>query len=647
MDFIKDAETSHSRIICRTIRSVLYECAAGSLRQMIRARTEPLSTSKNQTQQQEEEQRQIQITQEDIDLSYQLARNVGRRWADKLSMTDDDANIKFSALVELVLCNGEFLDLSYRDDLTQLESTSTFGNRNENAGVTASQRRGGGGGKDEGNLLASEESSDDDSDIPTAGQNPTNYNNNQQLQQPQDSSNDPKLSTLSKIKKSIPYATLLNIGQLDPCNLMSSTDLQQGTSDEWHPLPSLPSSSLVHFPKPTILPEDQIQRIDESQLFGRPALKMPPKLNCKEQASIIDDLAYDITGNHGRDQELGHTMWPFGWDVVQRQAEKNHGRLHPLKIRKGQSANGEGEEEFMEVIPRSLLRGETADDIDGAEDDDTGDHINGRDNNFITSPVADDEPLFVTASESGGVQRLSVTKGFQKTSASTKVMRTWDSDEESDSNNVESVDAQTSSNENAPVTEESRVVGKKPSPFGTFQWTIQDIRNNLGQDLRENLEKTMIHGDDESQRELQTCQGALKSLGNVHLFEQIRSKKWKGVTDDIPHGDDESDDEVGKEEMKARKAAHRMAKRQRLYPNYELGTKGYQDKLKSKVMRVNEGKEGCRPLRVHDDYQSLGNKCIELDLGECVCTFFTASEGAPPVKKTLAFRSLEVSLLEP
>ena len=172
---------------------------------MIRARTEPLSTSKNQTQQQEEEQRQIQITQEDIDLSYQLARNVGRRWADKLSMTDDDANIKFSALVELVLCNGEFLDLSYRDDLTQLESTSTFGNRNENAGVTASQRRGGGGGggKDEGNLLASEESSDDDSDIPTAGQNPTNYNNNQQLQQPQDSSNDPKLSTLSKIKKSI------------------------------------------------------------------------------------------------------------------------------------------------------------------------------------------------------------------------------------------------------------------------------------------------------------------------------------------------------------------------------------------------------------------------------------------------------------
>jgi len=610
---------------------------------MIRARTEPLS-SENQTQEEEEEQPQIQITQEDIDLSYQLARNVGRRWADKLIMTDDDANIKFSALVELVLCNGEFLDLSYRDDLTQLDSTSTFGNRNGIAAVSASQRRGG-GANEEGNL-ASGESSDDDSEIPTAGQHPNDTNNNQQLQL-QDSSNDPKLSTLSKIKKSIPYATLLNIGQLDPCNLMSSTDLQQGTSDEWHPLPSLPSSSLVHIPKPTILPEDQIQKIDESQLFGRPPLKMPPKLNCKEQASFIDDLAYDITGNHGRDQELGHTMWPFGWDVIQRQAEKNHDRLHPVKIRKGMSANGEGQEEFMEVVPRSLLREETADDIDGAEDGDTGDHINGRDNNLNRIPVADDEPLFVMASESGSVQRLSVTKGFQKTSASTKVMRTWGSDDESDRNNAEAVDAQDNSNGNDPVTEERRVVGKKPSPFGTFQWTSQDIRNNLGQDLREKLEKTMLHGDDESQLELQTCQGALKTLGNVHLFEQIRSKMWKGAADDTPRGDDESDDEVGKEEMKVRKAAHRMAKRQRLYPSYELGTKGYQDKLKSKVMRVSEGQEGYKPARFRDDYQSLGNKCIELDLGECVCTFFTASEGAPPVKKTLAFRSLEVSLLEP
>jgi hypothetical protein len=66
-------------------------------------------------------------------------------------------------------------------------------------------------------------------------------------------------------------------------------------------------------------------------------------------------------------------------------------------------------------------------------------------------------------------------------------------------------------------------------------------------------------------------------------------------------------------------------------------------------MRGWEGKEGCRPPRNRDDNECIGNNSLELDLGECIFTIVTSSKDvdAAPIKKVLAFRSLEVSLLEP
>jgi len=592
-------------------------------------------TNKQNKSHEEEDQPQVQITQEDISLAYSMTRKIGRRWVDKLIMTDDDSNKEVSTIVELVLGNGEFLDLSYRDDMTPLETTIGGRNGIEYASQQAQHR--GFNVNGEGNVERGEEDLDQ-SPTETAERNQTD--NSQQQQEGSD--NDPtSLPSLSNIKKSIPYATLLKTGQLDHCNLITSDDFQQGTSEEWHPLPTLPStsSSLVHIPNATIMPQDKIQKIDESQLFGRPALKIPPRLDCKEQISIIDDLAYEI--GDVRNQELGHTMWPFGWDMIQKQVERNHDRLHPAKIKKGVTANGEGEEELREVIPRSLLRDESTGEIDGLEDGNTTSHNNTND-----SVSVDDEPLFVRTGDSGTV-RVAVSKAFRSTWVSTKI--TGSRDEEGTRNAVVENNVQERATGNIPAVEQRRVIIKKPSAFGDFQWSSQAIRNNLGQDLREKLEKTMVHGNDDSQKELHTCQGALKAIGNVHLFEQIMSKKWEGVIDDIPHGGEEEDVKVGKEQMKARKVAHRLAKRQRLYPNYELGTKGYRDQLKSKVMRGWEGKEGCRPPRNRDDHECIGNNSLELDLGECICTIVTTSEdaNATPLKKILAFRSLEVSLLEP
>eukprot|EP00979_Chaetoceros_neogracilis_P000751 scaffold164_cov266-Chaetoceros_neogracile.AAC.38 len=652
MDFIKEAEASHSRITCKTVRSILYECAAECLRQMVMARTKENNRSKTSQEEEAAELPKIQITQGDIDLSYGMARKIGRRWVDKLIMTDDDSNMEVSAIVNLVLGNGEFLDLSYRDDLDQLETTAGGRYGIGRASQQPLHQDVNGAEND-----ARDQSLDDDdsSDIPTAGQ--TQDDNDDSQQQEEGSGSDPTgLESLSNIKQSIPYATLLKIGQLDHCNLFASDDCQQGTSEDWHPLPTLPSttttSSLVHIPNPTIMPQEQIQKIDKEQLFGRPALKMPPKLDCKEQISIIDDLAYE-TGDVGN-RELGHTLWPFGWDMIQKQVERNHDRLHPTKAKYGLTTNEEGEEQLREVIPRSLLQDRSTGEINGLEDD-IDVNGNATRDNLNDSASVDDEPLFVTTGDSGNVERVSISKGFRSTWTSKKFTRRKDSDgEDARDTNVRDTtgdnNAQKSSTESNPTMNQRRVIAKKPSAFGDFQWTSQAIRNSLGQDLREKLERTMIHGNDDSQRELHTCQGALKAIGNVHLFEQIISKKWEGVIDDIPHGEeDEGSGQVGKEQMKVRKVAHRLAKRQRLYPNYELGTKGYRDQLKSKVMRGWEGKEGCRAPRNRDDNECIGNNSLELDLGECIFTIVTSSKDvdAAPIKKVLAFRSLEVSLLEP
>jgi len=576
----------------------------------------------------------IQITQQDIDLAYKITDRIGRRWVEKLIVTDDDHNIETSRIVKLVLQKRNFLEANYLDDLRELDS---FDRQTQ--------------GRDE---IGEESSVDSNSskEIPSAESQIRVASPSEVLvevqQQRKEHDNDKSLST---IKQSTPYSTLLKIGQLDPCHLNSST-IDNGTAEEWHPLPAVESSpqssSLVHIPNPCILPPDQIKGQSEHQLYGLPALQMAKTMNIREQINIIEEMGIrcqdgtidmDSNGGERLTPNYGHTMWPYGWDLIQDQAEKNHERLHPHKLKKGSGRNidDDGYEEMVEVIPRSLLD----DGLVSTESTQVGGRNSANEQNDMDSgrngitPV-EDEPIFVGVSDGGDTQRLSATKVFEKTIMSLRIKRKRDESKRGTSNGENRISVRD--------LEAQNVVSKKPSAYGDRQWNIDQIKNELGEDVRNKLEQTMLHKDEETAREHCSCRGSLKMLGNIHLWEQLRSNQWKGKMDEVPceGGEDmQSDENADKKTLKLRKSAHRKAKKQRLYPNYEAGTKGYHDsKFTSKIIWAEKGREGATPDSIH---VGSDNQCMELDLADCIISL-VPSHGTPVPRKMLAFRSLEISL---
>ena len=99
MNFLSDAQSSYQIFTCKTIRSILYECAAEALRQITSKRSQD-----------------DEITEEDIQRCYHFANRIGLKWADKLIGVNDE----ISNMVHLVLSNGEFLDIDKRDDINDL-----------------------------------------------------------------------------------------------------------------------------------------------------------------------------------------------------------------------------------------------------------------------------------------------------------------------------------------------------------------------------------------------------------------------------------------------------------------------------------------------------------------------------------------------
>jgi hypothetical protein len=608
------------------------------------------------------------ITQPDIEESYKFARKVGRRWADKLFMTDDESNREVVKVIKLVLENGEFLDKFYPDDVLRLLE------RPEDDHLSASDNSSRSSDEyDDLHLESSHPSSPLDDQVSTS--EPSNIRKDRD-KTAQTGGHNPSLDrtrkSSSRIQKSIPHATLLHIGQLDSCNLNTTNELlQQGTAVEWKPLPALPNSttSLVHIPNPIILPPEHIQEIHHDQLYGRPALKMPPRMDVREQISMIDQLATDRGHEGGRKQ----TMWLCDWSVIQRQAEKNKERLHPTKVKKEEEEEDDMED-ILEVIPKCLLENnqlihhENEDEREEEEvaeksREETGissvttDTITpvGTDslqvNNTsaeekieeVTSGMNNDGLLMIVETRDGerAVRRISSHDIFSKTWAGRKRKRKRQ--EVARNGTALPVGA----NDSAPSG--NSCIAREPSSCGHIEWTIQEVKQKIGQGEMDLLDNVMIHRDDESTVLSHTCQGYLKTVGNIHLFEQCRVGQWIGYMDDIPVDNDEHPDvNVDKNILKKRKTAHRKAKRQRLYPNYEVGTKGYQEsKLQSKILRVNEGKEGMRP-RQYIDVDEQENQCMELDLGECILSVIVPSgnENDVPAKRMMAFRSLEVSLSE-
>jgi hypothetical protein len=181
--------------------------------------------------------------------------------------------------------------------------------------------------------------------------------------------------------------------------------------------------------------------------------------------------------------------------------------------------------------------------------------------------------------------------------------------------------------------------GRKASILGSARWSIEDIRRDLSESVKNELVERMIHPNrDVNQRnEFESNQviGALKLLGSIHLWEQVRTNNWRGQLDSM--SDEETSFEIGSEAHKIRKRAHRRARRQRLVPNIEIkgDEKGDLSKLSSKVVWTENAEKGHHP-----------KVSAELDLGECMMTVVVTSRNGQAKRKLVAFRSLEVSLTE-
>lgn len=243
MNFLSDAHASYQRFTCKTIRSILDECAAEALRQIVSKRNH-----------------NDEITEEDIQRSYRFATRVGLKWADKLIGVNDEV----SDIVNLVLSNGEFLNLHKIDDINDL----TVGT-----------------------------SVDDDSSNLAEERNTRNQTSSHQQHQN------------SQASMMIPFVKLNNlVGDNDPCNLHSTAEIM-GNSADWNPLPSLSSSPYI--PCAQNLPNDKIR--PWNQLYGNPASTLTQKSNSyvRDQIHILDNL--------GKSKQ---TLWRYDWNIIERSVER-------------------------------------------------------------------------------------------------------------------------------------------------------------------------------------------------------------------------------------------------------------------------------------------------------------------------------------
>ncbi len=653
MNFLEQAQRSCQSITCQTARHILYEVAAESLRQIVKSRLRLPSddTSDDDTGKGDcdggagsQKEVQIEITRNDIHDAYAVADRIGRRWAEKLQVEHEE----YAAIVKLVLKNGRYLDMNLRDEVTKENLENAIGDEENNDNDTGNDNEevndeNGFHGVDsttnyervDSVLIGNEQigdksntdrnlqsdsdrdSSDNENDEHSNRLSPTDGGIMQGVgeEQSQDSEGE-------TIKKPLPYMALFNLGQTDPCNLHTGSPVK-GTASEWYPLPTL-SKGPVHIPNASPMPMNKIKQPFQDQLYGLPAHELSRAASSnettrtRETTALIDKMAYD-----------GDTMWRGDWDIIQDVVEKNRKQRLQLAGKKRKARNGaDMDGELIEIVPKSLIN-----DNSGGGDEDS------------------EEVVYIQNGDDENMRRITVN---EKWSNVNQEMR-----EENirrklggrvNSAEVANADEQT---ENEGQIIENIPVGREPSALGHILWSSQDIQDSLGSTTLNVLDTTMLHTDElPSEKKCNVCHGALMNVGSVHLWEQIKAHKWKGPADEAPKQSDAGVvAAVGKVALQRRKAAHRLARRRRIFPNVELkNTPRDASKLSSKVLWTTKGEnEG---IENFEKQQSM-----ELDIGECTLSIISSTSDGPSEtgigtsddrnkKTTLAFRSLEISLAD-
>lgn len=500
VNYLLEAHASAHRIMCESVRSVLFECAAEALRQRVSKTSDD------------------NITQHDVDASYQFATMIALKWKEKLKGVNDEV----AAAINLVVSNGDFLDLCMKDDIKNINSVLP----------------------DNQNYIA-EYATD---------QVPNSAAIHVALEVEED--------TLSQqASNMIPFVSLSKlVGDADPCNLHSTMEVR-GSSTHWNPLPSLSTSPYI--PSSKVLSFEQLQPWD--QLYGNPASQIIQRTDSyiRNQIKALDNL-----GNNC------HTLWRHDWNIIENSFQKSQ-----LQRKRMQSQH------VMEVIPKSIL-----------EDDE-----HTEENAII---------LLNAETDQASIKQLQVGSTWSRKFGSTTTNK---------------VGRPRKRNHRLPTEP------RPPIAVGETSFSIDDP--TFDSETKRSLEKSMIHSQQSGVSPVAVVRGALKPVGQIHLWEQLQMREWEDAqafeSKYIP--------------CKKRKKELNKAKKRRIEPFIDISSSTKQVGASKVIHTQGEKNEG-----LDQDIK----RGIELDLGECTIEVLSGMTNNMletsdiQIPFTVSFRSLELSLQE-
>ena len=649
------------------------------------------------------------ITQGDVDEAYAITQRVGKKWMEKL---EKEGEMEMAIIVDFLVKRGRFFEeeekgggvhlnipkhLFYKSptdnnadtlDSTQsgdvdkhidLNSNMSDGNeKEENDNHNSSSRRKRKRKRNSSNdiqihVLGDDESSSDNSSDSssiilqqTSTATSASANTNQQgietdtdtgshskEQQESHETNIPiptetiiddettnneiqgQKDVIDAFKSNVPFIALSKLGggenpfkrQQQQNNNSTFTSPSHRESENWHPLPSIStganSSARIissdtndddesgmnlnrnHIPRCMNLSPEKLKKLpNQHQLYGVPfqtfeehckVFKCNDKYTTTSTTSAEKDNVIKsqikILDELGRN---GHTMWNYDWNIIQNAAFHNRDRVH-LHVSSSSLSKRQGNSFFGQ--------NETNDDVENVEED----NVN-----------VDDTTT-------------------------------------SNRNNIgNSLDAGV---DMSPI-----VSGRIASDFGSATWSFEEIEKSFSASEIKHLHNTMVHKQNDAEQEqekaymsnCQKCVGALKLIGHIHLWEQLKQgNNWNGPREDpMFFEDDNSNDKAANNgndhhTQKLRKKVFAKARRQRIYPNIESKKVDDLRKLSSKVSFTERN--------LSSSSSSPSCYFMELDLGECMMSLRSGSNNDDndhedssihDEPRNFIFRSLEISLEE-
>ena len=654
ISFFDEANLAAKKIVTSLMEKVFYETACSLLRTCVyQKHAAELIDCQNidhdhvdyNDEQKPMKKINLDVTDEDINNVYDGCRRLGSKWKRLLEECEQwDAALSIESILE----NGNFLELVSINNAPSIQLLNLDSKNPSFSGASHD--------------LQSES---------VFQRSPNNsYRSSARITR----SNESRKRNLRTTKGIAKVEHLSQVRYHDPCNLLfhkklktnaaktSTSSKRAGTKSTWFPLPAMNTTIPLaktnknkskskskskerknYIPQATLLPPSKIKKYYHGELYSRPSpnltMFVAPNLGqsksedlslddrreswTKAQISHIDQIAALCNANYTSIKKDVDAKFPFntnvygfnwfyGWDVIEKAVaeipRKKRNYMQQVETRKS-----------YEVIPKSLA----AEDSEVSSNNTNNHMSNSSKKENAQNDAARNEKDLANQSETD----LVIAKSRSLYLELADRRRRYEQQQQFQLEFEES--AETNISLWKGETQSQLVInGRAPSTIGEEMYDINDIRSELavetGEMSKEKLENEMIHKlpeeENDEDEHANIIQGALKEVGAIHMWEQSST--------DI-NMDSNSLHEAKKVENLRKKYEK---ERLNMFANETTGitqnsAPNNAKKYKTKI---------CRCTGIN------GKEYMNLDLGECMMECID-NDG---IKKLLAFRSLEICLVE-